>query len=145
MADATTFPERFLSCDEAIVFQTHCIWMCSSFGTHYQHSLDQLELVLMPSLHLFASVLFLQDGSSSTGDSKVKKMSLVYQHFGFHALCWNICWQNTIQISILAFLLWIPIARGPEFDAAARKSLARLCYSNGKTLYIRRRITQSAT
>ena len=106
--------------------------MCSSFGTHYQHSFDHLGLVLMPSLHLFASALFLQDGSRSTGDSTIEKMSLVYQYFAFHALCWNICWQNTIHIIKLALLLWIAIARGPEFDAAVRKSLAQLCFSNGK-------------
>nr|CCA24671.1 conserved hypothetical protein [Albugo laibachii Nc14] len=87
MAEATTFPERFLSRDEALnrfpdSLQMDVLFIWDTLSTFS----DQLGLVRMPSLHLFASVLFLQEGSSPVGDSMVEEMSLAYQYFGFHAL-----------------------------------------------------------
>ncbi|CCI48146.1 unnamed protein product [Albugo candida] len=87
MADANIFPERFLIRDEALerfpdTLQVDVLFIWDTLSTFS----DQLGIVRMPSLHLFASVLFLQDGSSPVGDSMIEEMSLAYQYFGFHAL-----------------------------------------------------------
>ncbi|CCI10834.1 unnamed protein product [Albugo candida] len=87
MADANTFPECFLLRDEGLERSLDTLQMDVLFvGDTLSTFFDQLGMVRMPTLRLFASVLFLQDGSSPVGDSMTEEMSLAYQYLGFHAL-----------------------------------------------------------